>query len=143
MQNLISQTAEYALRAIVSLAQHPEKPLTTAEIALATKVPEFYLSKVLHSLAKGEIVHSKRGVHGGYILSRPSDQIQLLSVINAVDPIRKIQSCPLKLNAHTQNLCALHKRINQSIQLMEDVFKEATIQTILEEPSKIIPLCEK
>jgi len=139
---MISQTAEYALRAVVALAQHPEKPLTTVEIANATKVPEFYLSKVMHGLAKGEVVHSKRGVHGGYILSRPADQIQLLSVINAVDPITKINSCPLKLNAHAKNLCALHKRINQSIGLMEEVFKESTVQMILEEPSKSIPLCE-
>ncbi len=139
---MISQTAEYALRAVVALAQHPEKPLTTAEIAQATKVPEFYLSKVLHGLAKGEIVFSKRGVNGGYILSCPADQIQLLSVINAVDPVKLIKSCPLKLKAHATNLCALHKKINLSIQLMEDVFRESTIQTILEEPSKSIPLCE-
>ncbi|MCA9482249.1 MAG: Rrf2 family transcriptional regulator [Nitrospina sp.] len=139
---MISQTAEYALRAVVALAQHPDNPLTTAEIAQATKVPEFYLSKVLHGLAKGEIVVSKRGVNGGYSLSRPGDQIKLLDIINAVDPIKLIKSCPLKLKTHSKNLCALHKRINQSILLMEEVFRGATIQMILEEPSQSIPLCE-
>lgn len=139
---MISQTAEYALRAVVSLAQNPEKPMTTAEIAEATKVPEFYLSKVLHALAKGEVVYSKRGVHGGYSLSLPADQTRLLTVINAVDPIKLIEKCPLKLKAHSKNLCALHKKINHSIELMEDVFNSATVQTILEEPSKIIPLRE-
>ena len=139
---MISQTAEYALRAVVSLAQKPEKPLTTAEIAKATKVPEFYLSKVLHALAKAEIVYSKRGVHGGYTLSNPAGQTPLLDVINAVDPMKKIESCPLKLKAHAKNLCALHKRINHSISLMQEAFRSVTIQTILEEPSKSIPLCE-
>lgn len=139
---MISQTAEYALRAAICLAQHPETPLTTAEIARCTKVPESYLSKVLKALAKGEIVISKRGLHGGYILGHPIDSLPLLNIINAVDPIKRIESCPLKLGAHSTNLCALHKRINHSIELMEDVFRNSTIQTILEEPSKSIPLCE-
>ncbi|QPJ61558.1 MAG: Rrf2 family transcriptional regulator [Candidatus Nitronauta litoralis] len=139
---MISQTAEYALRAVVSLAQNSDKPMTTAEIAVATKVPEFYLSKVLHALAKKEVVYSKRGVNGGYHLSSPAEQTQLLTVINAVDPIKQIQKCPLKLGAHSKNLCALHKKINYSIKLMEDVYRSTTIQTILEEPSKSIPLRE-
>ena len=139
---MISQTAEYALRAAVCLAQNIEKPLTTAEIARLTKVPESYLSKVLHSLAKGGIVISKRGLHGGYTLGHPIESLPLLNIINAVDPIRRIESCPLKLESHGTNLCALHKRVNDSIKLMEDVFRTSTIQTILEEPTKSIPLCD-
>ena len=139
---MISQTAEYALRAAVCLAQNIEKPLTTAEIAIFTKVPESYLSKVLHALAKGGIVDSKRGLHGGYTLAHPIESLPLLNIINAVDPIRRIESCPLKLASHGTNLCALHKRVNDSIKLMEDVFRTSTIQTILEEPTKSIPLCD-
>lgn len=137
---MISQTAEYALRAAVCLAQNIEKSLTTAEIARLTKVPEAYLSKVLHALAKGGIVISKRGLHGGYILARSMDDLPLLHIINAVDPIKQIESCPLKLESHGVNLCALHKSINQSIKLMEDVFRNATIKTILDDPTKSIPL---
>ena len=48
---MISQTSEYALRAVVSLAQSPEQPHTATEIAKLTKVPEHYLSKVLQALA--------------------------------------------------------------------------------------------
>ena len=137
---MISQTAEYALRAAVCLAQNIEKPLTTAEIANCTKVPESYLSKVLHALVKGGIVTSKRGLHGGYILAHPVDVLPLLDIINTVDPIKMIETCPLKLESHGTNLCALHKSINQSIKLMEDVFKNATIKTILDDPTKSIPL---
>ena len=139
---MISQTAEYALRAIVCLAQNPEKPQTTVEIAKVTKVPEHYLSKVLHALTKGEIIRSQRGLHGGYILSHAVDQLPLLDIINAVDPIKQIVSCPLKLSTHGTHLCALHKKINHSIKLMEDVFKNSTVQTILDEPTQSIPLCE-
>ncbi|QPJ64202.1 MAG: Rrf2 family transcriptional regulator [Candidatus Nitrohelix vancouverensis] len=139
---MISQTVEYALRAVVSLAQNPGKPLTTVEIAKLTKVPEHYLSKVLHTLAKGKIVRSQRGLHGGYVLDHPVDELPLLSIINVVDPIQQIEKCPLKLETHGTNLCALHKKINHSIHLMEEVFRNSTIQTILDEPSQSIPLCD-
>lgn len=137
---MLSQTAEYALRAVVALAQHPESPKTAAQIAKLTKVPEHYLSKVLHALAKGGIISSRRGLHGGYALEHSPEKLPLLDVINAVDPFKRIDSCPLKLETHGTNLCALHKRINASIASIEDVFRNSTIHTILEEPSPSIPL---
>jgi len=139
---MISQTAEYALRAAVCLAQNEGKPLTTAQIAGITKVPEHYLSKVLHALVKGTIVRSQRGLHGGYLLNHAVDQLSLWNIVNAVDPLKKIETCPLKLGAHKTNLCALHKKINLSMKLMEDTLKGSTIRTILDEPSLSIPLRE-
>ena len=139
---MISQTAEYALRAVVALAQSADQPHTATEIARLTKVPEHYLSKVLHALARAEVVHSQRGLHGGYVLAHPPDRLPLLTVINAVDPIRHIESCPLKLETHGTHLCPLHKKVNASISLIEKLFRDATIATILAEPTKSIPLCE-
>lgn len=139
---MISQTAEYALRAVVCLAQNPDKPHTTAEIAKWTKVPEHYLSKVLLALAKHDVVSSKKGLHGGYLLANDPGELQLLNVINAVDPIKRIKTCPLKLKTHGTNLCRLHKRVNDSIGVIEDMFRASTITMILNDPTQSIPLCE-
>jgi Rrf2 family transcriptional regulator, nitric oxide-sensitive transcriptional repressor len=139
---MISQTSEYALRAVVCLAQNPDKPHTTAEIAMWTKVPEHYLSKVMLALAKHEVVFSKKGLHGGYVLALEPENLPLLNVINAVDPIKPIKSCPLKLKTHGTNLCRLHKRVNDAISTMEEMFKTSTVAMILNEPTQSIPLCE-
>jgi len=139
---MISQTSEYALRAVVCLAQNQDKPHTTAEIAKWTKVPEHYLSKVLLALAKHELVISKKGLHGGYVLAHEPEDLPLLDVINAVDPIKHIKSCPLKLKTHGTNLCRLHQRVNESIDMMEDLFRTSTVALILNEPTQSIPLCE-
>ncbi|MBC8288592.1 MAG: Rrf2 family transcriptional regulator [Nitrospinae bacterium] len=139
---MISQTSEYALRAVVCLAQNPDKPHTTAEIAKWTKVPEHYLSKVLLALAKSDVVFSKKGLHGGYVLAQAPEDLPLLDVINAVDPIKHIKSCPLKLKTHGTNLCRLHHRLNESIDMMEELFRNSTVALILSEPTQSIPLCE-
>ncbi len=139
---MISQTSEYALRAVVCLAQNPDKPHTTAEIAKWTKVPEHYLSKVLLALAKHEVVISKKGLHGGYALAHEPEDLPLLNVINAVDPIKHIKSCPLNLKTHGTQLCRLHQRVNDSIDMIEELFRTSTVALILNEPTQSIPLCE-
>ncbi|HAK36758.1 MAG: Rrf2 family transcriptional regulator [Nitrospinaceae bacterium] len=78
---MISQTAEYALRAVVHLTAPTEKPLTTQEIAARTQVPESYLSKVLQSLGRAGILSSQRRLHGGFSLAKKSDSLTLLEVI--------------------------------------------------------------
>ena len=47
---MFSQTVEYALRAVVHLADQAPSPRTTDQIAAATRVPKAYLSKVLQGL---------------------------------------------------------------------------------------------
>lgn len=59
---MISQTAEYALRAVVFLSKNADMAYTTDQIAKVTHVPAPYLSKVLQPLIKARIVQSQRGL---------------------------------------------------------------------------------
>ena len=138
----ISQTAEYALRAVVWLASHPDAALSTHEIARVTRVPAGYLSKVLQSLNRAGLVVSHAGRNGGFRLARPATQISVLDVINAVDPVERIRRCPLELEAHGGKLCPLHQRLDRAIGLMEQAFAESTIAELLTEPNRTAPLCE-
>lgn len=137
---MISQTAEYALRAIVCLAGQRDSALTTQQIATATKVPAGYLSKVLQALGKSGLVGSQRGLHGGFTLVRPADELTVLEVVNAVDPVKRIDKCPLNLKAHHGQLCPLHQRLDEAIGLVERAFGESTIAELLAEPTSCRPL---
>ena len=140
---MISQTTEYALRAVVCLATQPEASMTTQELAAQTQVPESYLSKVLQTLGRGGIVHSQRGLHGGLGLARDPGTLTLLEVINTIVPLQPIDECPLKFATHGANLCPLHRRVNQSFQAMEKIFGKTTIADLLSESSESKPLCER
>lgn len=139
---LISQTAEYALRAVVWLASHPGHALGTARIADATRVPAGYLSKVLQSLARAGIVISQPGRRGGFVLSRPPEEMSVLDVINAVDPVQRIRTCPLSLTTHGTTLCPLHRRLDDAMARAEEAFATSTIAEIIGQPAESTPLCE-
>jgi Rrf2 family nitric oxide-sensitive transcriptional repressor len=115
---MISQTSEYALRAIVFLGNEGV-PRTSAEISKATKAPSDYLSKVMRNLVRAGIVGSRRGLHGGFALARPPEELSVLDVVNAVDPIQRIRECPLGNKAHGANLCTLHRTIDATMQRAE------------------------
>jgi Rrf2 family transcriptional regulator, nitric oxide-sensitive transcriptional repressor len=139
---LISQTAEYALRAVVCLASRSASPLVTQQIAEITKVPAGYLSKVLQTLGRAGLVRSNRGLHGGFVLTRPADRLTVLEVINAVDPLKRIECCPLDIKTHRRELCPLHKRLDEAVALVETAFKEHTIGQLVAEDSASKPFCE-
>lgn len=139
---MFSQTVEYALRAVTHLASNPGVPLTTTKIAKATKVPSPYLAKVMRALVKGHIVVARRGLGGGMELKIPPDQLSLLEVVNAVDPIRRIQRCPLELELHGVRLCPLHRRLDDALASVENAFRQTTLADILADPNPSIPLCD-
>lgn len=139
---MISPTAEYALRAIVALAQADGGTLVTAQMAEITRVPPGYLSKVLQVLRRGGLVRSKRGLGGGFTLSRPADKITVLEVVNAVDPVERITKCPLGISAHGAKLCALHAKLDAAIASVERSFAETTVAALLAENGKQTPFCD-
>ncbi len=139
---MLSQTVEYALRAAVHLADYAPGARTTQQIAEATKVPQAYLSKILQQLNRGGLVRSQRGTGGGVALARPRAQITVLDVVNAVEPIQRITSCPLELQSHGIRLCPLHRRMDNAMAMVEKAFAGTTLEEILAEPSTSTPLCE-
>ncbi|MFN7925790.1 MAG: Rrf2 family transcriptional regulator [Bryobacteraceae bacterium] len=138
---MFSQTTEYALRAAVWLAQQ-RGAQTNQDIAEATQVPAGYLSKVLQALGRAGLVHGSRGKHGGFELARPADDITILEIVNSVDPIRRIHSCPLHLKSHRVRLCPLHRRMDQALAVIEESFGGVTLAQLVDESADSRPLCE-
>lgn len=83
----MSTRGDYACRALLSLTLHSEAagPTSVRDIAERTGLPQPYLEQILLALKGAGLVRSKRGVGGGYVLSRPPDQIRLSEIVSAVD----------------------------------------------------------
>ena len=138
---MLSKTAEYALRAVVCLAEKPIRAKSADALAQKTKVPRSYLNRVLQDLAAGGLVHSRPGPGGGHELARASEDVTILDVVNAVAPIERIRKCPLGLSSHTE-LCPVHRELDQAYAATESAFRNVTLKDLIESTSPIVPLCE-
>lgn len=131
---MISQTAEYALRAVVHLAMRPgqHEPASALEISEATRVPVGYLQKILRMLARRKILSAQRGSGGGFALAKVPTAISVLDILRATDTdLARIERCPLGLKGHT-SLCSLHRLLDDQIAGIERTFATTTIADLVE-----------
>lgn len=131
---MISQTAEYALRATVVLAEHAGECLTTSRIAKSAAIPGDYLSKVLQLMSRAGLVHAQRGLHGGFRLIRDPQTLSALEVIGAVEQIPRFKRCPASRKDHENGMCKLHQRLDEAMEGVEKVFASTYMSDLVEAP---------
>jgi len=137
---MYSQTVFYALRAVVFLATQSPVPATTSVIATETRVPRAYMAKVLQALRRANVVYTRRGVGGGVGLVKRPEELSMIEVVNAVDPVQRICECPLGLESHRNQLCGLHKRLDNAFAAIEEVFRSTTLAEILADSPDVCPM---
>jgi len=89
----ISAKAEYAMRALLTLAAEGEGGALTAErLASAQELPVKFLENILVDLRRAGLVRSQRGSEGGYRLARPAAEITAADVLRIVDgPLAEVR----------------------------------------------------
>ncbi len=82
----LSRTVAYAVRATLQLAKtSSHAPVPCSRLATDGDMPERFLLQILRNLVTHGILRSTRGVDGGYMLTRPPEEISLLEVIEAIE----------------------------------------------------------
>lgn len=81
----VSAKSDYAVRALLELAQADEGPVKGERIAQAQEIPLKFLENILIDLRHAGIVRSQRGAEGGYWLARDAREVSIGEVIRAAD----------------------------------------------------------
>lgn len=125
----ISRKADYALRAVLYIAQAKSLRPTINEIARSEKIPREFLAKVLLDLTEAQILKSFQGVSGGYQLARRPAQITMLEVVEAISGPVMLNLCQpnQKLKDGTLTASALMHPFFASLEKqMIDLLKKQT-----------------
>jgi Rrf2 family transcriptional regulator, nitric oxide-sensitive transcriptional repressor len=138
---MISQTAEYALRAMVVLASADGEPRTNQQVAAASQVPPGYLAKIMQTLVRARLAEAQRGKNGGFRLTRDPAGTSILDIVNAVDPIHRIRRCPLGIPQHGVHLCVLHRKLDNAMALVENAFRSTSLLDVISRTGRSKPLC--
>ncbi len=135
---MISQTAEYALRAVLHLAVQPGGVATSAtHMASAIDVPERYLSRVLNALAHAGVLRSTRGAHGGFRLARPASVLTLADVVAPFDAVGDPPQCLLREQpCGTGEPCLAHAEWHGVATAVRSFFQRTTVASVLASPGQ-------
>lgn len=96
----IGKLADYGLLIADCLANEPEQ-MTTEAIVQYTALPDATVRKLLRLLVDAGLVTSRRGLKGGYRLSREADRISVAELIAAIDGPIGLTEC-----SHVENNCS-------------------------------------
>jgi len=129
---MLSQTAEYALRAALHIAEFgADRPVAVNEIAQALDVPRNYLSKTLHQLARVGVVTSTFGPGGGFQLSAPPDQLTLDTIIAPFDTAAERHCLLGRARCRDSAPCAAHERWKTIADQIQGFFATTTVADLL------------
>lgn len=128
---MLTRTSEYALRALIHLAQHEDDwPLTGRCIAEQAKIPRKYLSKVLGDLVRVGVLESSPGRTGGFRLRRAAKKTALMDVLAPFEQFNQ-QSCPFgNRRCDDDNPCNAHDQWKKVVETKQRFLKKTTIYDI-------------
>jgi Rrf2 family iron-sulfur cluster assembly transcriptional regulator len=126
---MLSQTAEYALRAALYLAADASgDPVRVADMARALGIPQNYLSKILYQLAREGVLASVRGKHGGFRLAVAPEHLALLRIVAPFDRLDDRRRCLLgRPQCSDRTACAVHTRWKDVAERLVTFFRETTV----------------
>lgn len=135
---ILNQSANYALRAVLFLAQHLEDaPLNADTVAAALGVPRNYLGKVLHALVRARVLASIRGPRGGFVLARAPTEVALIAVVGPFQQIDESRVCLLGNRAcNPEQPCGAHERWRHLADPVAEFFRRTTVATMLFQPTE-------
>jgi Rrf2 family iron-sulfur cluster assembly transcriptional regulator len=131
---LLSQTAEYALRAMAWLSlQSRSEPQRARDLSAATQIPLHYLSKILRRLVLAGLLTSQKGQGGGFLLAREPEAIRFQDILTAVDALPDEDTCAFGWGTcGEENPCPLHGAWSEIKQAMQDWAQNTTLDSVTE-----------
>ncbi|MFQ5601079.1 MAG: RrF2 family transcriptional regulator [Candidatus Krumholzibacteriia bacterium] len=134
---IVSRSADYALRAMVYLAQLETPRFVPAnEIANEMHTPPFLLSRILQHLVKGGLLVSMKGHHGGFRLRKNADTITALEIINLIDGPFVVFDCSGHTECGLSDDCTLLHVFSEAEKLLGRVFKAVSLTDLARRNSR-------
>ena len=139
----ISARTEYAVLALMKLADNPERrPMQAREIATDAGIPKAFLDQLLLDLRRANIVRSIRGPGGGYVLARSPESLPLRDAIAAVEGGALCTPCGIKTAdgapCSRAGACALREVWQAVDEATDQILSSTTLASLIDRQRQIL-----
>ena len=138
---MVSQKCQYAIRAVFELAKrNGQGPIKINDIAAAQAIPLRFLEVILNQLRRGSFVQSRRGVNGGYLLARKSDQVTVGEIVWFMEGPQVPVAC---LTEEAVSRCSLNGNCvfmgmwKKAAEAVSDVYSRISFQDLVEDEASM------
>ena len=134
----LAKTTGYAIAAMSNLNAPGGEPAGLRDIARKAHVPYAYLAKRMPELVAAGLVRSMRGKRGGVLLARPSGEITLLQISEAVEARQWLDRCLLGLvTCSDERACPAHEFWKEARAQIEATLRRTTLADVIAHERRI------
>ena len=137
----VSKLADYGTVVLASMAREPARLHSAAEMASRLGIATPTVSKILKMLAKGGLVTSSRGAHGGYRLRVAPSEISIAQIIDAMDGPIGMTECSTTPGICTQEAaCSVRANWRSINDVVRDALSRVTLEQMARPIAHAVPL---
>lgn len=128
---MLSKTCEYAVRAMIYVAQHSQngQMVNIKEIAEKIGSPELFIGKILQGLSKRGFLQSSKGRYGGFYINETDAKHSLADIVIAVDGDKIFKGCGVGLDYCSEKKpCPIHNEYKEARKQLHNIYKSATLE---------------
>jgi Rrf2 family protein len=129
----LSVRGEYALRALLVLGLNYDHSVVRIQmISEQQNIPKRFLEQILNDLKSAGVVESKRGVAGGYRLSRQPEEITLATIVRHIEGALAPVSCVSerfyeKCSCPDESRCAIRSVMKEVREAVVKIVERVTV----------------
>ncbi|MBP0447518.1 Rrf2 family transcriptional regulator [Roseomonas sp. SSH11] len=131
---------DYALRTLIYLGLRQDRRVSIREIALAHRVSENHLVKVVHQLGRGGFIETTRGKGGGLRLARPPEEIRIGDVVRFTEEDMALAACfqPAAEGGGCAliNVCRLQSLLGEALGAFLAVLDQRSLADLISAPNR-------
>jgi Rrf2 family protein len=143
---MFSKTCEYAIRAMIFIAQHSRdgEKVGIKRIAKGIASPEHFIAKILQDLSRKKMLQSIKGPNGGFYLDKESLDCSLADIVRVVDGDKLFTGCGLGLkHCSESHPCPIHHEFRLVRMRVEEMLENAKLGEFTEELEKSLTFLKR
>ena len=132
---LLSKTCEYAIRAMIYIAQQSSKGSRVGikDIAANIESPEYFIAKILQDLGRKGFVQSAKGPNGGFFMDEEHMRISLADIVREIDGDQLFRGCGLGLKeCSSEHPCPIHYRFGAIRNEIQSMLEESVVAMFID-----------